>query len=51
VDRRAIENALIQLAELMLKRPDIASIDVNPALAYPQGLLAVDAQIWLTSDQ
>jgi acyl-CoA synthetase (NDP forming) len=50
IDRAAIEQALIQLGQLMLSRPDIASIDVNPAFAYPEGLLAVDARIQLTAD-
>ena len=45
VDRAAIKDALLRLSELMLERPDVASIDVNPAFAYAQGLLAVDARI------
>jgi acyl-CoA synthetase (NDP forming) len=48
VDRGAIEHVLAQLAQLMLSRPDIASVDVNPAFAYPRGLLAVDARVELT---
>jgi acyl-CoA synthetase (NDP forming) len=51
VDRVAICQALVKLAELMLSRPDIASIDVNPAFAYPQGLLAVDARVELTGSR
>jgi acyl-CoA synthetase (NDP forming) len=51
VDRAAIENALVQLSNLMLKRPDIVSIDVDPAFAYRRGLVAVDARIELMSDQ
>jgi acetyltransferase len=46
-DRAAISAALRQLSGLMLSRPDIASIDVNPAFAYPDGLLAVDARVEL----
>ncbi len=48
VDREAIVQALLRLSALMLSRPDIASIDINPALAYPDGLLAVDARVELT---
>jgi acetyltransferase len=47
VDRAAICDALCQLAALMLSRPDIVSIDVNPAFAYRRGLLAVDARVAL----
>jgi acyl-CoA synthetase (NDP forming) len=47
VDRRAIQDALTKLSQLMLDRPDIAGIDVNPAFAYADGLLAVDARIQL----
>jgi acyl-CoA synthetase (NDP forming) len=47
VDRAAICDALCKLSMLMLSRPDIVSIDVNPAFAYPNGLLAVDARVVL----
>ena len=47
VDRPAICDALCKLSTLMLSRPDIRSLDVNPALAYPHGLLAVDARVVL----
>jgi acyl-CoA synthetase (NDP forming) len=46
-DRAAICDALCKLSGLMLSRPDIVSIDVNPAFAYPKGLLAVDARVLL----
>jgi len=51
VDRSAIQEALIELSALMVGRSDIASIDVNPAFAYPRGLLAVDARIELSRSQ
>lgn len=47
VDREAIVDALLALSGLMLSRSDIASIDVNPAFAYADGLLAVDARVEL----
>ncbi len=47
LDRPAIADALCRLADLMLSRTDIASIDLNPVLAYRDGLLAVDARIQL----
>jgi acetate---CoA ligase (ADP-forming) len=47
VDRAAICDALCKISALMVSRPDIASIDVNPAFAYPHGLLSLDARILL----
>ncbi len=44
-DRQAIVHALQTLAELMLAEPRISSIDCNPAFAYADGLLIVDARI------
>lgn len=48
-DKPAIVQALLRLSELMLARPDIASIDVNPAFAYESGMVAVDARVVVTS--
>ena len=47
-DRGAITDALCRLSELMLARPDITSIDANPAFVYPSGLTVADARIILT---
>ena len=47
VDREAIAAGLLALSAFMLARPDVASVDVNPAFAYASGLLAVDARIEL----
>jgi acyl-CoA synthetase (NDP forming) len=47
VSRAAIVEALLRLSDLMLSAPQIASVDLNPALGYPDGLLAVDARIVL----
>ena len=47
-DRGAITDALCRLSDLMLARPDITSIDANPALVYPSGLTVVDARVMLT---
>jgi len=47
VDRAAIVDALLALSSLMLSRPDIDSIDINPAFAYPTGLWIADARIVL----
>ncbi len=45
VDSAAIVEAVLRLSDLMLAEPRIASIDCNPALAYPDGLRVVDARI------
>jgi acyl-CoA synthetase (NDP forming) len=47
VDRAAVVKALVDLSALMLARPDIESIDVNPAFAYPDGLRVADARVVL----
>jgi acyl-CoA synthetase (NDP forming) len=45
VDRGAVAQALVDLSTLMLARPEIESIDVNPAFAYLDGLNVADARI------
>ena len=47
-DRGAVTDALCRLSDLMLARPDIISIDANPAFVYPSGLTVADARIVLT---
>jgi len=46
-DRAALVRAIRAVAELMVARPDIASLDLNPVMAYPSGLVAVDARVAL----
>lgn len=50
-DRAAITGALCRLSNLMLARPDIMSIDANPAFVYPNGLSVADARIVLGSSE
>ncbi len=47
IDRAALVRAIRAVADLMLARPDIASLDLNPVIVYPSGLLAVDARVAL----
>jgi acyl-CoA synthetase (NDP forming) len=49
VDRAALIAALCRLGDVMLAEPRIAEVDLNPVLAYPDGLVAVDARIILAS--
>lgn len=45
VDLDAIARAIVRIGDLMVRQPDIAAIDCNPAFAYPDGLAIVDARI------
>ncbi len=47
VDREALINGILILSHIAAERPDIAEIDINPVMAYPDGILAVDARVLL----
>ena len=47
VDLDAMAEAVVRLGDLMARQPAIASVDCNPAFAYPDGLLIVDARVEL----
>ncbi len=47
IDHAALEALLMQVSALVTARPDIQELDLNPVLAYPDGVLAVDARILL----
>ncbi len=46
----AIESMLLQLSEFAEANPEIAELDLNPVFARPDGAIAVDARILLTSE-
>ena len=46
-DLGALEAMMMQLSDFVAKHPEIAEIDLNPVLAYPDGALAVDARVVL----
>ncbi|HKW63733.1 MAG TPA: bifunctional acetate--CoA ligase family protein/GNAT family N-acetyltransferase [Candidatus Acidoferrum sp.] len=47
VDLKALETLLVRFSELVIEQPRIREIDINPLLASPEGLLALDARMVL----
>jgi acyl-CoA synthetase (NDP forming) len=47
VDTTALEDTLLRLSRLADDHPEIAEIDINPIIARPDGVTAVDARIHL----
>jgi acyl-CoA synthetase (NDP forming) len=45
VDVVAVADVATRVGALMRARPDISEIDINPLVAYPEGVLALDALI------
>ena len=45
VDLSALEQLLVRFSQLVLEQPSIKEIDINPLLATPDHLLALDARI------
>ena len=47
VDLNELENLLVRFSQLVVELPEIAEIDLNPVLASPEGMLALDARMVL----
>jgi acetyltransferase len=47
VDIAALEHLLVRFSQLVVEQPWIAEIDINPLLASPERLLALDARVVL----
>ena len=45
VDEEALADCLLSVAQMAEKNPEIVEIDLNPVMAYPDGILVVDARI------
>lgn len=45
IDRNAVIDGLMRLADIAGEHPEIAEIDLNPVLAYSEGMVVVDARI------
>ncbi|MGZ6144353.1 MAG: GNAT family N-acetyltransferase, partial [Myxococcales bacterium] len=51
VDLVALEKLLVRFSHLVVEQPAIAEIDINPLLASPERLIALDARIVLHGPQ
>ncbi|HET9870865.1 MAG TPA: GNAT family N-acetyltransferase, partial [bacterium] len=51
VDLGALERLLVQFSRLVAEQPLIKEMDINPLLASPDGLVAVDARVVLHDPQ
>jgi acetyltransferase len=47
VDLPALEHLLVRFSQLVVEQPWIAELDINPLLASPDGLIALDARVIL----
>lgn len=47
VDTDAVEDLLLRLGRLAEDRPEVAELDLNPVVAGPRGVVAVDAKLRL----
>jgi acetyltransferase len=47
VDMNALESLLVDFSQLVVEQPRIKEIDINPLLASPERLLALDARVVL----
>jgi acetyl coenzyme A synthetase (ADP forming)-like protein len=44
-DRAAIEETILRIAQLAVRHPRLAEMDINPLLAMPSGVVAIDARV------
>lgn len=51
VDLGALEGLLVRFGQLVLEQADISEIDINPLIASPERLLALDARVVLHDSQ
>lgn len=47
VDLAALESLLVRFSQLVVEQPWIKELDINPLLASPEGLIALDARVIL----
>jgi acetyltransferase len=51
IDMAALEQLMVRFSELVVEQPAIAELDINPLLASPDRLLALDARIRLQASE
>ncbi len=51
IDLFALETAIMRFSRLVLEQPLIEEVDINPLLASPSGLVAIDSRMALDSQQ
>jgi acyl-CoA synthetase (NDP forming) len=49
VDTTALEDLLLRVGRLAEDLPEVAELDLNPVLAFPHGVVAVDAKLRLAA--
>ena len=47
VDKDALVELMLAISHLCVAFPEISELDLNPVLAYPSGLVVIDARILL----
>ena len=52
VDKEAIVDVLLRVAQLVVDFPEILELDINPLMVYPagQGAVAIDMRLVLSKD-
>ena len=50
-DLDAVALSLVKLSQLVCENPELVEVDINPLLAGPAGVLALDARIKLTAEK
>src|SRR5262249_30099566 len=48
VDFATLETVLVRFSQLLADQADISEVDINPLLAGPEGVIALDARVLLT---
>jgi len=51
IDFAVLEALLVRFSQLVVEQPRIREIDINPLLASPDGILALDARVVLFGDE